>query len=168
MITDIVIAVGWGVVVAALGAFLTTNLSRWYREVLKKPSWQPPDWLFGPAWSLIFAFASLSFYLALRDSPNEDSRLMVIGLFVLNGFANILWSPLFFRLQRPDWALIEVPFLWLSILAPMVLLWPISSTASLLLLPYLCWVSFAAYLNLTIVRLNWPFGIQTEPAWDNR
>ncbi|HEY3846054.1 MAG TPA: TspO/MBR family protein [Acetobacteraceae bacterium] len=71
---------------------------------------------------------------------------------------NILWSPLFFKLRRPDWALIEVPFLWLSILAPIVLLAPISRTASLLMTPYLVWVSFAAVLNLTIVQLNRPFG----------
>jgi tryptophan-rich sensory protein len=71
---------------------------------------------------------------------------------------NILWSPLFFKLRRPDWALIEVPFLWLSILAPIVLLAPISRTASLLMAPYLVWVSFAAVLNLTIVQLNRPFG----------
>ena len=65
---------------------------------------------------------------------------------------------MFFRLRRPDWALYEVPFLWLSILLPM-LLPPMSGIASLLLVPYLSWVSFAAYLNLTIVRLNRPFGV---------
>jgi hypothetical protein len=71
---------------------------------------------------------------------------------------HILWSPLFFKLRRPDWALWEVPFLWLSILVPIVLLYPISRNASLLLVPYLAWVSFAAFLNLAIVRLNQPFG----------
>jgi tryptophan-rich sensory protein len=65
---------------------------------------------------------------------------------------------MFFTLRRPDWSLIEVPFLWLSILAPIVLLAPISENASLLMVPYLLWVSFAAFLNLTIVRLNRPFG----------
>ena len=83
---------------------------------------------------------------------------MVAALFLANGLLNIAWSPLFFTLKRPDWALIEVPFLWLSILAPIVLLAPLSGTASLLLAPYLLWVSFAAFLNLTIVRLNGPFG----------
>ena len=82
----------------------------------------------------------------------------MIGLFCANGVLNVVWSPLFFRLRRPDWALMEVPLLWLSILALMFLLAPISRTASLLLVPYLLWVSFAAVLNLTIVRLNGPFG----------
>ena len=153
MIFDIVGAVAWGLLVAGIGAGLT-DLTPWYRT-LRKPSWQPPDWLFGPAWTVILALASWSLYLAL--STREQSPL-VVALFVANGLLNIVWSPLFFRSQRPDWALIEVPFLWLSILVPMVVLWPISQAASLLLLPYLLWVSFAAFLNLTIVRLNRPFG----------
>ena len=156
MRADIVLPVLWGLVVGGLGAWLT-DLTPWY-HALKKPSWQPPDWLFGPAWTLILALASLSAYLAWRNAQDRGSRLMVVGLFCANGVLNLLWSPLFFKWRRPDWALVEVPFLWLSILAPVVLLARISTTASLLMVPYLLWVSFAAVLNLTIVRLNQPFG----------
>ncbi len=152
MTADIVAAVIWGVVVAGAGAFLT-ELSPWY-HALKRPSWQPPDWLFGPAWTVILGLASLSLLLALRHSQDREGRLLIAVLFVVNGVLNVLWSPLFFKLRRPDWALAEVPFLWLSILAPIALLWSVSWWASMLLLPYLAWVSFAAYLNLTIVRLN--------------
>src|SRR5664279_2683807 len=74
MNTYLVIAVVWGVVVAATGAFLTDSRSAWYREVLKKPSWQPPDWAFGPAWSVIFALAGGSLYGGRRGGPNEDTR----------------------------------------------------------------------------------------------
>lgn len=154
MTGEIVIAVVWGIIVAGVGAFLT-ELSPWY-YALKRPSWQPPDWLFGPAWTIILALASLSLFLALRHSHDRDGRLLIVGLFVLNGALNIIWSPLFFKLRRPDWALAEVPLLWLSIVLPIILLWPISWIGSLLLLPYLAWVSFAAFLNLTIVRLNRP------------
>jgi tryptophan-rich sensory protein len=153
---EILLAALWGVLVAALGAWLT-DLSPWY-YALRKPSWQPPDWLFGPAWTVILALASLSAFLAWRSADTADEQLLVIVLFVANGVLNILWSPLFFRLRRPDWALLEVPLLWLSVLAPVLLLAPISGAASLLLLPYLVWVGFAAVLNLTIVRLNRPFG----------
>jgi tryptophan-rich sensory protein len=153
----VAVAIVWGVSVAGAGAAVT-DLSSWYHDVLKKPSWQPPDWLFGPAWTVILTLASLSLYFALRNATDRSTRLWIIGLFVLNGVANVGWSPLFFRLQRPDWALFEVPLLWLSILVPILLLRPISGTASLLLLPYLAWVSFAAFLNLTIVRINPPFG----------
>jgi benzodiazapine receptor len=154
---DIVAAVLWGVVVAGAGAFLT-ELSPWY-HALKRPSWQPPDWLFGPAWTVILGLASFSLLLALRQSHDRESRLLVAVFFVVNGVLNVLWSPLFFKLRRPDWALAEVPFLWLSILVPIVFLWPVSWWASLLLLPYLVWVSFAAFLNLTIVRLNRASGV---------
>jgi benzodiazapine receptor len=162
----IVVAVLWGVTVAGGGAFLT-ELSPWYRG-LRKPTWQPPDWLFGPAWTLILSLASLSAYLAWRHATDDGGRLLVAGLFLANGALNLLWSPLFFKFQRPDWALIEVPFLWLSILAPIVLLAPVSLASSLLLLPYLMWVSFAAYLNLTIVRLNAPFGGTAQPGDGSR
>ena len=156
MILTIAGAVIWGLVVSLGGAWLTA-LTPWYRG-LKKPSWQPPDWLFGPAWSVILGLASWSLYLSWRDAPNENARLMVALLFLSNGVAYLIWSPLFFRWRRPDWALYEVPVLWLSILVPIILLAPINWIASLLLWPYLFWVSFAAYLNLTIVRLNRPFG----------
>ncbi len=151
----------WALAVAVLGAVLT-NISPWYKA-LRKPSWQPPDWLFGPAWSLILALAGAAAYLAWRDAPDAGSRLMVLVLFGVNGVLNIIWSPLFFTLRRPDWALIEVPLLWLAIAAPMWLLAPFAPTASLLLLPYLLWVSFASFLNLTIVRLNRPFGGPSAP-----
>ena len=78
-------------------------------------------------------------------------------LFVTNAVFHFLWSPLFFRARRPDWALGEVVFLWASLVALVVGLWPISAMASLLIVPYLAWVSFASVLNYTIVRLNAPF-----------
>lgn len=154
MTFEIIGAILWGVIVAGGGAYVT-DLTPWYRN-LRKPSWQPPDWLFGPAWTVILALASWAAYLAWRPAGG-GGRVLVAILFLANGAANLLWSPLFFKLRRPDWALVEVPFLWLSILIPIILLAPISRTASLLLVPYLAWVSFAAYLNLTIVRLNAPF-----------
>ena len=156
MAIEIAAAVLWGVLVAGLGAWLT-ELSPWY-YALKKPTWQPPDWLFGPAWTAILALASLAALLAWREAPDRGSRILIIGLFAANSVLNIAWSPLFFMLRRPDWALAEVPFLWLSILAPIVVLAPFALTASWLMVPYLLWVSFAAVLNLTIVRLNRPFG----------
>ena len=108
-------------------------------------------------WTLIFALTAVSGVLAWRAAPNRTAREWIIILFALNGFLNILWSLLFFRLRRPDWALFEVVFLWLSILLPIVVLARFSKSASMLLLPYLAWVSFAAYLNFVVVRLNEPF-----------
>jgi benzodiazapine receptor len=141
--------------VAALGA-LMTDLGPWYMS-LRKPSWQPPDWLFGPVWTLIFGLCALSGYIAWRNAPNRGGRDGIIGLFALNGFLNILWSTIFFRLRRPDWALVEVGLLWFSIFLMIIVLMRYSKTASLLLLPYLGWVTFAGALNWAVVRLNAPF-----------
>jgi len=151
----IIIAALAATAVAALGA-LMTDLGPWYAN-LRKPSWQPPDWLFGPAWTLIFGLCAISGYLAWRNAPNRGGRDGVIALFALNGFLNVLWSALFFRLKRPDWALPEAGLLWLSILLMIVALPRYSKAASTLLLPYLAWVSFATILNWSVIALNPPF-----------
>lgn len=92
--------------------------------------------------------------LAWNAADSEAEQRLVILLFGANALLHFLWSPLFFKLKRPDWALIEVAFLWASLVALVVGLAPLSPLASLLILPYLAWVSFAAWLNWRIVRLN--------------
>jgi tryptophan-rich sensory protein len=151
----VVVAALAAIAVAALGA-LMTDLGPWYWH-LRKPSWQPPDWLFGPAWTLIFGLCALSGYLGWRSAPNRGGRDGVVALFTLNAFLNVLWSALFFRLKRPDWALPEAMLLWLSILLIIAALWRYSRAASTLLLPYLGWVSFATILNWSVIELNAPF-----------
>ncbi|RZU02883.1 TspO/MBR family protein [Rivibacter subsaxonicus] len=141
--------------VALLGA-LSTELGPWYRS-LQQPAWKPPDALFGPAWTLIYALAAMAGIKAWEAAPDRTARQWILALFALNALLNVLWSLLFFRLQRPDWALVEVGFLWASILLLMVVLGRWSRAAAWLLLPYLLWVSLAATLNLAVVRLNGPF-----------
>ena len=140
------------VFVAVLGG-LMTDISGWY-TALRKPAWQPPDWLFGPAWTVIFALTTMSGLRAWRDARDRRDREWLLALFAVNGFLNVLWSLLFFRLRRADLALVEVVFLWLSILSMMLVFKSYSKAASALLLPYIIWVTFAAFLNLAIVRLN--------------
>jgi tryptophan-rich sensory protein len=136
---------------------LTTNVGPWYRD-LRKPWWNPPNWAFGPAWTLILGLAAWAGVLAWTHTPDSGAHVRIAALFAANIVFHLLWSPLFFNLRRPDWALIEVPFLWMSILGLIVGVTPLSALAGLLLAPYLIWVSFAAVLNITIVRLNPPFG----------
>lgn len=143
------------VIVAIVGGTIT-DIGPWYQS-LNKPSWQPPGWVFGPAWTLIFSLAVLSAGYGWRDAPDGKTREWIIGLFSLNGFLNLLWSFLFFKLQRPDLAQYEVVLLWLSILSLILFLGRFSKLSAVLLVPYLVWVSFAAYLNYTIVQLNAPF-----------
>jgi translocator protein len=152
----VIIAVLWAVLLGGLGGLLTT-IGPWYRE-LKKPSWQPPDWLFGPAWTLILGLAAWAAVLAWNGATDDAGRNIVIALYAANFVGHFLWSPLFFTLRRPDWSLIEVVFLWASVLALLVGLRQFSVLASWLIVPYFIWVSFAAILNLFIVRLNGPFG----------
>lgn len=142
--------------VAALGA-LATDLGPWY-AALKQPAWKPPDWLFGPVWTVIYALAALAGLRAGLRVPDGASRRRIVALFALNGALNILWSLLFFRFQRPDWALAEVGLLWLSILWLIVALGRHSRGAAWMLLPYLVWVAFAGMLNYAVVQLNGPFG----------
>jgi translocator protein len=141
--------------VAGTGAALT-RLGPWYFG-LKKPWFQPPDWLFGPAWTTIFICCVIAGVWAWRRTASASQRSLIILLFALNATLNVLWSALFFYLQRPDWALWEVGFLWLSILLLIVYFWSWARRSAHLLMPYLAWVTFASVLNIAIVQLNAPF-----------
>lgn len=149
------------IVVLGVGGAMT-QVGPWYRG-LRKPTWNPPDWLFGPAWAVILGLAAWAGVLGWTHAPDAGARVRLAAVFGVNIALHMLWSPLFFNLKRPDWALVEVPFLWLSILALIVTLAPSSPLAGALLAPYLMWVAFAAYLNLVIVRLNAPFAPSSRP-----
>lgn len=150
------VAAGCALLVALLGG-LATDIGPWYAG-LQRPSWQPPDWLFGPVWTLIYALCALSGATAWRALSDAGARLWLLVLWSANAFFNVLWSLLFFRLHRPDWAQMEVGLLWLSVAALIAFSTRAHRTAGLLLWPYLAWVSFAAFLNFHVVRLNAPFG----------
>lgn len=157
------VSVAATVVVLGAGGLLTgVGLGPWY-DRLRKPAWQPPSWLFGPAWTVIGALTATSAVLAWDGARDRTDRTKVIGLFAANGTLNALWSALFFALRRPDWALAEVGPLWLSIAALIKGVAPLSRRAGWLLAPYLAWVSFAAVLNRKIVRLNAPFPKLSRP-----
>lgn len=155
MLTSLLVAIGCAVLLTLAGGLLTT-IGPWYRD-LRKPSWQPPNWAFGPAWTIILGLAAWSAAEGWTASPTGAAKAVVVGLFAANALFHFLWSPLFFRWRRPDWALIEVGFLWLSIAVLILWLAPFSERAAWLLAPYLAWVTFASLLNRAIVRLNGPF-----------
>lgn len=138
-------------VVELLGGWLTV-LGPWYAN-LRKPSWQPPGWAFGPAWTILFVMIAIAGGMAWERSPAEARPALAI-LFGVNAVLNVAWSGLFFRARRPDLAFAEVIVFWLSIAALILGVWPHSQTAALLLVPYLMWVAFAGYLNWTVARLN--------------
>lgn len=148
-------AAGAALAVAALGG-AATDIGPWYLG-LRKPSWQPPDWLFGPVWTAIFALTALAGLRAWRREPDAAGRGRVLAAYALNALLNVLWSALFFTVKRPDWALVEAVPLWLSVVLLIVVSGRRDRAAGWLLAPYLAWVAFAAVLNWSVVRLNAPF-----------
>jgi translocator protein len=155
MLIPLIVAGGAAALLALAGGLLT-DIGPWYRN-LRKPRLQPPDWLFGPAWTLILGCWAYAAALAWIAAPDAGARTQVLCAFGLNFVLHLIWSPLFFKLKRPDWALIEILPFWLSILALILTVAPLSERAAWLLVPYISWVSFAAGLNWRIVRLNRPF-----------
>ena len=124
----------------------------WYAGMVK-PSWNPPDWLFGPVWTLLYllmAVAAWRVWLRAAGSVRRGAIVWWVIQLVLNG----LWSWLFFGLHRIGWALAELGLLWVAILFTFIAFRSIDRLAGLLLLPYLAWVSFAAVLNFSLWSLN--------------
>lgn len=137
---------------AGVGALLTNlSVGDWY-AALAKPSWNPPNWVFGPVWTALYCVMALAAWLVWR-SEGWDSRFSLF-LFGVQLCLNVAWSGLFFGLRDPGLAVAEIVLLWLAILATIVVFWRTSATAAVLLMPYLAWVSFATILNATIWRMN--------------
>ncbi|WP_442681102.1 TspO/MBR family protein [Sphingomonas sp. ASY06-1R] len=151
----VVIAGLIALVVAMLGMTIT-EIGPWYHSLVQ-PRWAPADAVYGVAWTAIYALTAIAGVTGWLAMPTWREREWLLGLFALNGFLNILWSLLFFRLHRPDWAVVEVLALWVSVAALIIVIWRRSMPGAMLLLPYLAWVTFAGYLNMIIVRLNGPF-----------
>ncbi len=138
---------------AGIGSLFTTqSISNWY-AYLNKPFFNPPNWLFGPVWTVLYALMGYSLYLVLGSKVQKHTRQAVI-LFALQLILNMLWSIVFFGLHFPGMALLVIVCLWIAILHTMRSFVCISKAASYLLLPYLLWVSFATILNGAIVLLN--------------
>ncbi|MFS0737766.1 TspO/MBR family protein [Sphingomonas sp. 1P06PA] len=150
------VAAALAAMVAVMGATIT-DLGPWYRS-LAQPAWAPPDAAYGIAWTLIYASVTVAAVSAWSATDSAHEADWLFGMFALNGFLNIVWSLLFFRFHRPDWALVEGVALWLSVAALVILCGRRSRLALALLLPYLAWVGVALALNLAVVRLNGPFG----------
>jgi translocator protein len=141
--------------VAVIGGLLT-DVGPWYKG-LRFPSWRPPNWLFGPAWTVIFILVASSGVMAWERAASGGNRAELICLFAVNATLNVAWSALFFKFRRPDWALVELVALWLSIFALVAFIATISKLAAVIVAPYLLWVTFAGFLNFRVVQLNAPF-----------
>jgi len=138
----------------AIGSLATMKaIPTWYRG-LAKPSFNPPDWLFGPAWTVLYLLMAVAAFLVWKQGIGTPGVKLALVAFLVQLVLNVLWSVFFFGLRSPLGGLVDIVLLWLSILATIVLFFRVSSTAGILLLPYIAWVSFAALLNAAVLRLN--------------
>lgn len=137
-----------------IGSFFTaSSISSWY-STLAKPFFNPPNYLFGPVWTLLYILMGISLYIIWTKKSNPKQKKFAIYLFAIQLILNTLWSILFFGLQNPLLAFIEIIFLWAAILLTIINFKKISKPAAYLLIPYILWVSFAAILNFSLYYLN--------------
>jgi tryptophan-rich sensory protein len=135
---------------ALTAAFI--SMGDWF-YLLHKPAWNPPNWLFGPVWMTLYTLMAISAWLVWCQG-GWVKQMRPLTLFVIQLVLNALWTPLFFGLHLPALAFFEMLLLWVTLLATIGSFWKVHRWAAILLIPYITWVSFAAFLNFTIWRLN--------------
>lgn len=123
----------------------------WYAG-LRKPSWNPPNWIFAPVWTLLYLLMATAAWLVWRSEAKE--RRVSLALYFVQLALNGLWSWIFFGLQNPGAAFVDIVALWLAIVLTIAAFRPVRPLAAGLLLPYLAWVTFASALNLALWRMN--------------
>ncbi len=132
--------------------FTAPSVATWYTTIVK-PTFNPPNWIFAPVWTTLFLLMGIALYLIIKEKQTPKVRIAEY-VFAIQLILNIIWSVLFFGLQNPGAAFIEILILWIAIAATIYYFYKISKTAAYLLVPYIAWVSFAAFLNYAIFLLN--------------
>lgn len=141
-------------VVAAIGAYFTvTGIGSWYSH-LNKPSWNPPNYVFGPVWMVLYILMGVSLFLVWKSTATASYKKTAIGLWCIQLLLNLCWSFIFFNQHLIGAAFIEIVFLWIFIVATIIAFSKISRLAAWLLVPYISWVTFAALLTYAVWRLN--------------
>jgi benzodiazapine receptor len=146
--------------VASLSAGLIGSLAMfagdfdvWY-PALVKPAFTPPNWLFGPVWTILYLLMGVAAFLVWRKGLQSRAVRVALVWFLVQLVLNAVWSPVFFGWHRIGWALVVVVLLWAAIVVTIRYFLQVSRAAAILLVPYLLWVSFATVLNAAIWRLN--------------
>ena len=133
--------------------FTVRSVTTWYLT-LKKPSFNPPSWVFGPAWITLFILMGIALYRVWNKGTAAPGVKIALAAFFVQLLFNVLWSLAFFGLKNPLLGLLDIALLWILILVTLILFWQVDRVGGLLLAPYLLWVSFASVLNGTIYFLN--------------
>jgi len=142
------------VVIGTIGTLATSSsISTWYVS-LNKPFFNPPNWIFGPVWTILYASLGIALYLILKSGFEKPLVKKAVIIFIAQFLLNTLWSFLFFGLQNPLLALFEIIILWIFILWTIIAFYKIRPISGVILFPYIVWVSFASILNFSIWILN--------------
>ena len=151
---QLILAITVPLAVGGLSGFATARgVASWY-PTLAKPSFNPPAWVFGPTWTVLYILMGVALFLVWRQGLDTQGVRLALIAFGVQLMLNALWSILFFRMQSPGWAFAEIILLWIAIIATLWAFWRVLPAAGLLLVPYLAWVSFAGVLNGSIWILN--------------
>ncbi len=135
------------------GFFTSSGVKGWYAAA-NKPWFNPPNWIFVPAWAVLYLLMGIALFMVYQSVFNKEVKQVALTLFAIQLLLNFFWSILFFKMQQPGWAFAEIIIMWLAILLTIIWFGKISSGAAWLLVPYISWVSFAAFLNYAIWKLN--------------
>ncbi len=153
-VSKLIISLAGCQLVGLLGTpFTISAIPTWYAS-LAKPLFAPPNWIFGPVWTLLYALMGASFYLVWKQGWKKKTARMARNYFLVQLALNFIWSPVFFGLRAPLLGLLVILAMWLAIVMTIRRFYPLSKTAAWLLVPYVLWVSFATLLNASIVYLN--------------
>jgi benzodiazapine receptor len=151
---SVLIAIGIPLAIGAVGGIATSSsLTDWY-PALVKPAWNPPNWVFGPVWTLLYIVMGIAAWRVWRTGTANPGVRRALGLFGIQLLFNLLWSLVFFGLRQPGWALVEIVVAWVLILSTLVAFYRLDRAAGVLLIPYQLWVTFATALNAAIWWLN--------------
>ena len=149
LIVSLVLPLGIGTIA---GIFTSDAIPEWY-ETLKQPSFNPPNWVFGPVWTTLYFLMGISFFLIWKQNVSKERNRSIL-VFMIQLVLNFCWSFLFFYYHQIGLALVEIILLWLSILSMILLFYRIKPLAAYINIPYLLWVTFATILNAAYYFLN--------------
>jgi benzodiazapine receptor len=149
LVVSVALPLGIG---AIAGLFTAQAIPEWY-ATLNRPSFNPPNWLFGPVWTTLYFLLGISFFLIWKLEPGKERNLAILA-FLLQLLLNFGWSFIFFYFKLIGFALVEIVLLWISIVTMLIMFYKIRPIAAFINIPYLLWVTFATILNGSYFLLN--------------
>lgn len=153
-IWKLIISIAIPLAIGFLGSYFTRpEIDTWY-QTIEKPSWQPPNWVFGPVWTTLYIMMGIAFFLVWKDESRGRNRKLAMIFWSMQLVLNFFWSWIFFNQHELGLALAEIIVLWIFIFITIILFGKINKIAAWLMVPYISWVSFASLLTYTIYTLN--------------